>query len=60
VTLTFVQGHFKVSQKNFPDLYFNHPKYEVSRYKHFCVRANTKGRGGGGGDGGGGGNELKT
>ena len=53
------QGHPKVIQYIFPDLYFLCPKYLKSSPNGFDVRSKSH-CGGGGGRGRGGGNELKT
>ena len=60
--VTLGQGHPKVIQYIFPDLYFHCPKYLRSSANGFGVRSKSHcgGGGGGRGRGRGGGNELKT
>ena len=57
--VTLGQGHQKVIQYIFPDLYFLCPKYLRWSSNGFDVRSKSH-CGGGGGGGRGGGNELKT
>ena len=61
-TITLGQGHQKVIQYIFPDLYFLCPKYLRFSLNGFDVRSKSHCGcgGGGGGRGRGRGNELKT